>query len=74
MCVGNEEGDIISLESNKYVNVIPVSRIETCLYWFPPQYDETFRSLHHESSKFVTQNTLYFVRLLDLNTESNGID
>lgn len=51
-----------------------VHRGTTYLDWFPPQHDEALRPLHHESRELVTQDPLNLVRLLNLDTESNGVD
>lgn len=44
------------------------------LYRLPPQHYEALCPLHHEASKLVTQYALYFIGLLDFDTQTNGID
>lgn len=43
------------------------------LHWFPAQHDEVLCSLHHEPSELVAQNSLYFIRLLNFDTQSDRI-
>ena len=40
---------------------------------FSPQHDEALRTLHQESGKFVAQDSLDLVGLLDLDTDADGI-
>ena len=46
----------------------------THLHCLPPQYNEALRPLHHESRELVAQYPLDFVRLLDLDANSYGVD
>lgn len=41
---------------------------------FPAQHDEALGALHHEARKFVTQNTLDFVCLFDLDAHPYRVD
>lgn len=73
MKVGDEEGYVIAL-----------GRISICcnklrqkplyLYWFPPQDEECLRSLCQESSEFVNEYVLNFVRLLYPYAYSYAVD
>lgn len=44
------------------------------LDWFPAQYNEILRSLHHESGELVCEDTLNLVCLLNLDTEPDRVD
>ena len=53
---------------------IPEGRpVVTYWYWLSSQDNETLCTLGHEPGEFVGQDTLDFVRLLDLNADSHRV-
>jgi hypothetical protein len=80
MEVGDEEGDVVSLESriNQYSHstVIYVNMMRTCTHLnrLPPQNNKVLCTHHHESGKFMTQDTFDIILLLDANRHSDRVD
>lgn len=67
-----EERYIITLQAI-WAGITAAAKI-TRLNRLSPQYDEALCSLHHETRELVTEDALNFVRLLDPDAETDGID
>lgn len=70
--VCDQKGDVISLLQSVYA--VPASRQTTNLNRFPSQDKESLRPLRQKPRKFMDQDMLNLIGLLDFDTDSDTVD